>query len=394
MSVSVRKRWPGLVLLAAGLPVAVALALTWANGQLVRHLLREHSGALERDPTQAWRMEIEELAGDFGTTVFRLRLYDHRIRDVRLELSGRLRHRLLTTGFAGHVYLVAGPDDPQRPRPPARTPLASLDGQARYRPASGVVWSARVQGRGGQLGSEAMNWTVKPWSAVLAGERSARLSLTLPALQLEAPRLGTATVRGAQLKLVNGVPSGAASGLRVRGRARVDTLQLRLPQGPADASGVGLEGHIQRDPGGWPFSLRLSAAELVYKGIPFTRMSDLSYQVDGRASPRGVAARGVVANGGALEWSSSHSLEADTDYGPLRGSAMASGVLGPSPVSRGAGVRLIGWIPRGLWSVLERLNGPLAARLIADRFVKLEDSAVRVQAEYLGAGWRGLVTEP
>lgn len=392
MVIPLRQRWAGLVLLVVGVSWAVALALTWANGQLTRQLLWEQGQGLKRDPARPWHIEIEELTGGLGATVCRFRLYDRR--GLTLEVSGRLRHRLLTASFAGDVYLLGGPEESGGQRSAPSTGIASFQGQARYRPASGTVWSARAQGQGIQSGTQGWDWKLETWSAFLAGN-SASMTLNLPELQAEGARVGAVTLRGAELELVD-VPRGAGgSGRRLVGRARVESLELRLPRARADASGVTLEGHIELAPVGWPFDLELTVAELVHKGFPFTRLSDLRYRVHGQASSEPLGARtGTAAGGASLAWRSRQSLEAKTDYGPLHGNAAASGTLDPGDVPEVSELRLVGLMPRGLWSVLERLNGRLASQLVGEGLVKLSNGEARVRAEYLGGGWHASVREP
>jgi len=390
-----RKRRTGLALLAAGLSLAVALALTWANARLTRQLLRAQGQALERDPARAWHVEIEELTGGLSATVCRFRVYDRR--GLSIEVSGRIRHRLLTASFEGDVYLLGAPGGPQRQRPEPGTGLATFatfQGQARYRPVSGVVWSARVRGQGGQLGMQGLNWTLQPWSAVLAGN-SVSIGLDLPALLADGARLGGATIRGARLNLIN-VPQGAGgSAPQLSGEAQVKSITLRLPRVLVDASGVVMEARIERAPDGWPFDLQLRAAELVHRGFPFTRVSDLSYRVDGQASllPRD-GRRGVAAGSGALAWRSRHSLQADSDYGPLQGDALASGTLEASDLPRFSELRVTGLMPQGLWSVLQRLNAQSAAQFVGDGLVKLNGAEVSIRAGYRDGGWHALAAEP
>jgi hypothetical protein len=156
-----------------------------------------------------------------------------------------------------------------------------------------------------------------------------------------------------------------------------------------------VEGHIERTPDGWPFELRLSAAELVHKGFPFTRVSDLRYRVDGQARPAAFdAGRDLAAGSGSMAWRSIQSLEADSDYGPLQGQALAAGILDPTDLPGLSELRLTGVMPEGLWSVLQRLNAQLAARLVGEGLVTPTGSQVSIQAEYQGGGWHALVAEP
>ena len=392
MSFPPRKRWPGLALLAAALLLAGALALTWANGPLTRHVLREQVQVQGADPASAWTIEIAELAGGFTATSYRFLLHDRLDRGLRLEVSGQLEHRLLTTNFTGNLYAMPSP---QRPLQVGREALASFRGQARYRPIVGIAWSARLQGQGAQLRMEGLDWDVGPWSADLEGGRSAVMLLSLPKVTLQGMESGTATIRGAHFDPVSGAGRAGALGPQVSGHGRVESLELRLPQGFAEASDVSLAVQIRRDQDGWPFGLQLGAAELVYKGFPFTRMSGLSYQVDGRASP--VASgepQGRARGNPTLEWRATQSLEGRSDYGSLHGEALAVGVVGPDGVPQLSELRVTGLIPQGLWSVLERLNAGLAAQLTGVGMVHREGGQLLVRAEYRRGGWRGLVADP
>ena len=395
MHFRLRRRWLGVATLVASLLFGGPLLITWVNGQLTRQLLRDQSQVLASDPTRTWRMEIEELAGGWSATVCRLRLFDPRFNKLHLEVSGRLHHRLLTTRFAGDVYLLVRSQGPPREGPAGTQGFASFQGQARYQPVSGMEWSTRVQGQGIHVAMEGLSWTLQPWSAVMAGDGSARLTINLPLLTLQGKPIGTAAIRGAELKLENEGPAGPASRPPLRGHARFETLELRLPQGLVDVSGAALEGHIQREPDGWPFSLQLSAAELVYKGFPFTRVSALSYRLEGTARPLGSGRHAAASSGGSVvEWRSTHSLQGASEYGPMHADALASGIVGLNGVPSLSELRLTGRLPQGLWSVLQRLNAGLADNLVEAGVVHPEGKQVRLRAEYRGGQWRALAAGP
>ena len=139
----------------------------------------------------------------------------------------------------------------------------------------------------------------------------------------------------------------------------------------------------------------MSAVELGHKGFPFPRVSDLSNRVDGQAGLVALdGGRGTAARVGSLAWRTRQSLEAGSDYGPLQGHALAAGILEPTVVAWLSELRLTGVMPEGLWSVLQRLNAQLAARLVGEGLVTPTGSQVSIQAEYQGGGWHALVAEP
>jgi hypothetical protein len=247
---------------------------------------------------------------------------------------------LLGTRVEGQAALAPGNGGAARP-------MADLSGRIDYRPWSGrLEWSLALEGttlrERGPPG-----WRIAPWEATLGGD---------------AARMGVAlSLGGAELQAAWGVVSV--------GEAR-------------------LQGHVRRDPEGWPFRLELTISEVVNRGFPYARLSGLRHGTEGRVTP-GAAGEGATA--GPVGWQTRQTLEADSSYGPLRADARALGLGGGEGGGQLTGLHLDARLPRGLWALLERLEPALAQRLARSGLVRADAEGVRLDALYRDGAWQARV---
>ena len=367
MSSRWRRFWWTLGLLS-GLSLLAAFAISTLHGHVARQVLRERIVQLR--PLTGPALELQELSAAWRSSHLRLALWDRSPSLAALVLEVDLSHRFLATRFTGRLRLR--PASAGTP-----VPLARLHGLLRLDPlARHVDWSAQLLGRPVELAQDGRRLQLAPWSARLRTPAAAHLSLTLPQLRLTAPAARQLVLQGVELDL-NLAPGSLAGELRLAG------LELRAAPVALAVDALALQARGRRQAEGWSVTLGAAASELVYQGIPFTRLRALSFAGHGMLTPEPEHARD-------LAWRSHGHLTAASDYGKLdleasaNGQARLAAQLGLSQ----AGVS--GELPLQLWSVLERLTPALARELRDAGLVQIQPRQLRLQAHFQRDTWSTL----
>lgn len=316
------RRGATLLLVTLLLFVTVPLGITALNGHFSRALLRDQVALFSASLGAPWRLDLLDLNGGFNTSAFKLALLEGPEGVPLLSVVARVQHHLLHVDMEGEVES-------------AGAPMTAIRGAVSLSPGGGPSdWSLELDTTSRHYRHRQLNWKLAGWTTRLH-RRGAALELGA-----EFPQVGLA-IAG------QGHGIAMAQHLRVHGRGVIEGRERAL-------------------------ELHVTAEELVYKGVPFTRLTAPTYTAQGTLRP-------AVA-GTALAWSVDHELTARSDYGPLRFEATSTGIMEPSGWWRLDSLRLHGRIPPNLWGVLERLDPPWTARLV-------EDGIIRAGAGEVTVGW-------